>query len=569
LRSGKPNGNFRGWYTGFEQVGVYYDQNNLFLLKYNKGDTMFERNMYGGYQSGSGNQIDLTAKGHTMLTSGQTTGYQGRRKDKTTQALSCAKPIKKIGLALLVILFWLFGAGCDYEQAPGPVTEVPSFEVDQVFREFYAHLGGKATLGEPISDVMVEGDLIVQFLETGKMVLDRNAPAYKRFHFAPLASDLGVEEPALPPPPQPSPYYVEGHYVSPDFWPLYESLGGIAFVGPPVTEVKYQPAYRRYEQYFAGLGFYRLEGSAEVHLLAYGVWACGGRCARPVVRNAGPIEIVPSLDPTFVPFVRKLGTDFTGFAISEAYLSQDGMWKQVFENVVLVANGPNIPSTVRLAMLSKELKILTEPLRASSGAADVYFYAVDGNLGYDVPWHFWDYIQNHGGVDIFGPPITHYAAFIKPQSHHQCFVNLCLMDEVTGDGRVSTRPEPLGYAYKQLQYEKELVKAGRASFEWAVTMRVWELYPVISSNLEQVIGVSVSNNEAPLTNVSPKLTLTLMDGTKRELTMPATDLNGQSTMRLGSIPAENGTLIPYTVCISRFETEKFCVSDTYLIWNNP
>jgi hypothetical protein len=505
-----------------------------------------------------------------MLTSGQTTGYLDRRNVKSIHCSTCLWGIKKISLVLLVTLFWLFGAGCDFGQAPKPVTiDVPLFEVDQVFREFYTHLGGKDILGEPISEVMVEGDLTVQFLETGKMVLDRKAPAYRRFHFAPLASDLGVVEPELPPPAQPNPYYIQGHYVSPDFWTLYESLGGEAFVGPPVTEVKYHPAYRRYEQYFAGLGFYRLEGSADVRLLAYGVWGCGDRCARPKVMNAGPIDIKSYIDPTFTTLVRILGTDFTGFPISEPYISQDGMWKLIFENVVLIANGPNVPDTVRLAMLSKDLGISTQPLRATSGAAGVHFYAIDGNLGYDIPLHFWDYIQSHGGISLFGPPIGHYEPFIKSQSYHQCFVHLCLMDEILWDGRVFVHPEPLGYAYKQLLYEKESVKEGRSSFEWAVTMRVWELYPVISSNLEQVVGVSISNNELPLSNVTPKLTLTLMDGSKREIAMPATDSNGQSTIRIEPIPAENGTLIPYTVCISRLQTEKFCVSDTYLIWNNP
>ena len=505
-----------------------------------------------------------------MLTSGHITEYQDRRKSKSTQRFSCEWGIKKLSLILLVSLFWLFGSSCDYEQTANPETvDVPIFEVDQVFREFYAHLGGRETLGEPISDVMIEGDLTVQFLETGKMVLDRKAPAVRRFHFAPLASDLGVVEPSLPPPVQPNPYYIQGHYVSPDFWMLYDSLGGEAIVGPPVTEEKYHPGYRRYEQYFAGLGFYRMEDSADVHLLAYGVWACGSRCSPPRVANAGPIDIKSYIDPTFTTMVKILGKDFTGFPISEPYISRDGMWKLIFENVVLVANGPNVPNTGRLVMLSKELGISTQPMRNSSGAADVYFYAVDGNLGYDIPLHFWNYIQAHGGISLFGPPIGHYEPFIKSQSYHQCFVYLCLMDEVLWDGRVSVHPEPLGYAYKQLLYEKESVKDGPSSFGWAITMRVWELYPVISPDSEQVVGVSITNNEMPLSNVTPKLTLTMMDGSKREIAMPATDANGQSTFRLEPTPAENGTLIPYTVCISRLETEKFCVSDTYLIWNNP
>ena len=46
-------------------------------------------------------------------------------------------------------------------------------------------------------------------------------------------------------------------------------------------------------------------------------------------------------DEVFREAVGRLGADFTGFAIKEAYQTPDGYTEQVFENVVLVSDPEN------------------------------------------------------------------------------------------------------------------------------------------------------------------------------------------------------------------------------------
>ena len=89
---------------------------------------------------------------------------------------------------------------------------------------------------------------------------------------------------------------------------------------------------------FENLGFYRLEGTPDVHLLAYGAWACVGKCSpsRPTGNSA--IDIQSYIDPAFQNFVEKVGADFTGFALADAVQNNAGQWEQILENVVLIAD---------------------------------------------------------------------------------------------------------------------------------------------------------------------------------------------------------------------------------------
>ena len=444
--------------------------------------------------------------------------------------------------------------------------EAPGIDVDPVFREYYLHLGGKSFMGLAISDAKVEGSTTVQYLETCKLVFDPNAPAHMRFHLAPLGKEMGIIEPAMPPPVQPGPSYVDGHNIYPEFWPLYDGLGALT-VGPPLTELRYNPARKRYEQFFANLGFYRLEGSSEVWLLAYGIWACGEECRSTDLPGNATMDIRWYVDHTFTQLVSDRGADFTGFALGEAYIGRDGKWEQILENVVLVADAPNDPSSVRLRPITPDLSILSEPPEINRNDPNMLFYPTHAEKGYGIPLHFWNYIMAHGGPDTFGPPITHYAP-LNNMAYHQCFVNLCLMYDLRGSEGARVRPEPLGYAYKVLYSTQEPEKPSPTRTEWAITMRVWEIYPVVSADQEQEIGLSVTQNNRPVAGMVPILTLTLLDGSEKLHVMPPTDTNGLSRLRLAPIPAPNGTLIMYKVCVPRSENETFCVADSFVIWNN-
>ena len=213
-------------------------------------------------------------------------------------------------------------------------------------------------LGLPISVATDEGTARIQFVQKAKMVFDPSRSIRQRFTLAPLGVEMGVNEPTVPPPDQPNYKYDGGHVIGPEFQRFYERLGGYV-VGKPLTEVRYDPIHRRYEQFFESVGFYRLEGSEKVQLLDYGAWACENHCLQDLAAIGSPdasIDVISRIDPTFVQFVDQWGADFTGFAISEPYLNNDGKWEQIFENVVLQADAPNDPVSVDVRSLTRQLK---------------------------------------------------------------------------------------------------------------------------------------------------------------------------------------------------------------------
>jgi hypothetical protein len=103
----------------------------------------------------------------------------------------------------------------------------------------------------------------------------------------------------------------------------------------------------------------------------------------------------------------------------------------------------------------------------------------------------------------------------------------------------------------------------------SITLQLWETYSLISSNESQEIGVGIFENDLPLQDVEPDLVLTLPDGGSRSYYMLPTDQEGQTRVQIEPIQAQNGTLIPYQVCIDNLNRERFCVRDSFLIWGNP
>ena len=144
-----------------------------------------------------------------------------------------------------------------------------------------------------------------------------------------------------------------------------------------------------------------------------------------------------------------MGADFTGFGLAEAYTADDGKKEQILENIVVAADPDQ---KVDLRPLSQMLSIQPEPPRPYSGDPDYYFYATDGDKGYEIPQELWDYIVEHGGIEEFGPPITHYGPLFGT-AYHQCFTKLCLAFNLSPTDTSPVRPEPLGYAYKVLYYD--------------------------------------------------------------------------------------------------------------------
>lgn len=465
----------------------------------------------------------------------------------------------------LILLVVLFSAACAAENRSRPTpTPIEPLSVDPVFREFYRHLGGEEILGPPISPVFIEGTATIQYVQKAKMVFDPSRSIRQRFTLAPLGAEMGVIEPPVLPPEQPGYKYDSGHVIAPEFLPLYEKLGGYV-VGKPLTELRYYPVRRRHEQFFESVGFYRLEGSDQVRLLDYGVWACGERCKVQAGTADAAIDLITRIDPVFVQFINHWGADFTGFAISEAYVNNEGNWEQIFENVVLQANSPTDPTSVTVKPLTRQLNISPDTPQEFSKRPDQQFYEQEDGRGYEIPNYFAEYLKAHGGFGLSGAPITHLAP-LNGSVLHQCFENLCLMYDPQAPPAGRVRPQPIGHAYKTLYHSTKRVTPQPAS---ELLISVWERYPYVLPGQEQEIGVSVMQNSRPLVGVQPTLILTLLDGSERAVPMNVTDASGRSGLLLAPIEGPSGSLIEYKICLPLPPEQETCKEDSFVLWNTP
>jgi hypothetical protein len=106
-----------------------------------------------------------------------------------------------------------------------------------------------------------------------------------------------------------------------------------------------------------------------------------------------------------------------------------------------------------------------------------------------------------------------------------------------------------------------------AAHQWLV--RVWETKQMVSSAQEQEIVLSIQRDGQPQKGVSASLTVNLPDGSTREDDFSPTDASGMARLKIDSIQAKNGAIIPYQVCIDTESGNQYCVQQNYMIWTTP
>jgi hypothetical protein len=477
------------------------------------------------------------------------------------------------GLFLLLVIFLAACSGGESGPASLPTPEGVK-SVDALFVEFYDHLGGAKILGPAISPIFSHGDRKYQYVQAGCMEYKLDAPDSERFQLSPLGLELGISEPPVPAPVQSDQLYVEGHIIYSGLVPFYRQLGGARFVGRPLTEVHYNQEKQRFEQYFENLGFYWMENDPpeKVSLLAYGAWKCDSKCRHkpPMSAQIQVPLLSASMDgKVFREVVARLGADFTGFALSDPFIGNQGKLEQIYENLVLVEN-PESPAQVSFQPLPEKIGITPGPLVKNNGVEGMIFWPVESEQGYNVPQQFIEYITQHGGEEISGLPISELA-LEDDQLFRQCFTNYCLdyhlVSNIPLDLRIS--PAPLGQQYLERYYPSEGDGFSESQALRTISLQVWERYQFVGSNQAQEIGASIFDGKLPLRSIEPVLTLILPDGSQQSFYFPPTGDDGQTLLKLDPIEAQNGTLIPYQVCISSLTYELFCVKDSFVIWYNP
>jgi hypothetical protein len=489
--------------------------------------------------------------------------------------------MKMKGEVKYIVLVWLLLillviSGCTPERSSYVVVPTPegAYSVDVLFREFYDHLGGMQVLGPAISPIFSHENRKYQYVLAGCMEYNLDAAPSERFRLSPLGLELGLAEPSVPVPEEPGTVYIDGHVIYQGFVPLYRQLGGARFVGRPLTGVHYNQEAKRYEQYFENLGFYWMDNDPpeKISLLAYGAWKCDNKC-----RHQAPLSAqirLPTTSTTldeiaFREVIARLGSEFSGFALSDPYTGSDGKLEQVYENLVLVSN-PDSPARVSLRPLPEKIGIEPGAMAEDNGVEGMVFWEIESGQGYNVPQPFLDYITLHGGMEVAGIPIGELQ-LVGDQVFRQCYTYLCLdyhlQSEIPQDLRI--RPAPLGQDYLDLYYQSPVSAFSESQALRTISLQVWERYQFVSSDQSQEIGSSIFEGKTPLRSIEPILILTMPDGSQKSYYFPPTGDDGQTMLRLDPIEAQNGTLIPYEVCISSIRDEMFCVKDSFVIWYNP
>lgn len=480
--------------------------------------------------------------------------------------------IFKRNVLVFILVFTAVTSACGEQDVAREETPASdgTYQVAPLFREFYDHLGGLETLGPAISALIVEEHLKMQYVDAALMVYDINAVSSERYYLAPLGELFDIGDPPARDPGSSTEIFTDGHIIPEQFNDLYTRLGGAQFVGSPITEMRYNAEENRIEQYFQSVGFFHTFNGerGQTGLLSYGAYNCGSSC-----RYQSPSNSTPSISATILPsyfaeMIMRLGPEFTGQALTDAYFSPQGIQEVVFENLVLYADSKP-PYTVRAKPIVESIYMQSQEIVERINDPRMIFYIMDGQRGHNIPVVFSEYMAKHGGIDLFGFPISELFE-VEEDLFRQCFRNLCLDYFIDAPSDQQIRPTPLGHVYIEVVYKPVYLGSIQESQSMQnIQIELWETPHTISSAQVAQIHVSISSEGAPLKNAEPQITLYLPDGSQDVYQMDSTDASGHTFSNLDPIDALNGTYILYEVCIENPSAEKVCAQSAFTVWGNP
>ena len=449
---------------------------------------------------------------------------------------------------------------------PPQVGNDVTFPVDPIFTDFYTMFGGERVLGPAIARPNQVGRQVHQYVQAGLMVFDPKAPETEHFRWAPLGEGFGIrEEPVTNP--GGNARFINGHSVYPAFEDLFDDLGGVRLVGEPLIEARYNLEKKRIEQYFGNLGFYILDddSSQQIHLLAYGAFDCHENCRRFTPENLLPDRNPPLPEP-FRSVAARLGLPFVGKTLTEPRFGSDGSREIVFANLALVQNASSSETIAAQPIVSLLNADVQPPVEEEPGDL-MEFIRTDGQLGHNVPIVFLEYLERHGGLDFFGPPVSEVFN-IANGIFRQCFAAVCIELDMHAPEGNRIRLAPIGVEYLSKFGDS---RADDFSDEFSldgVEINVWEKEPFVSTNDPQEIFAAIFIDGRALANREPVIQLTMPDGRTVNQTFPPTNKDGQTSIRIMPISAPLGTLIAYEICLKTSVDEE-CKRDNYLIWDYP
>lgn len=447
-------------------------------------------------------------------------------------------------------------------------SPLSGFQVAPVFKEFYASMGGQEVLGPAISDLIIDGSRQCQFTMAAQMCSDSLAREEDRFTLVSLGKRW-VQESGGPISSESEPPAVYGEFLA-----AYQRLGGARLVGSPVTSYQVNYSSQRIEQIFENLAMYRnfSEPAGSVHLLALGANYCSGEC-RALPAGSAEVRRSPEI-PVYKAFsasLEKLGPVMVGNALSEAQIASDGKIEQIFEGIVVYTDEQN-SGQIQLRPLPSLVNIPTLPPgpRLYQGDSRMTFYKVDGDLGYNVPVVFDEFIHQHGGTKLSGQPISELTTVTPNTLFRQCFENYCLEYDALATTGMNIRLAPLGKQYKDLYYPDGQQVVTPKPAEELYTLYLSEKSPRIPNTEMQEIDLVIlrSQDKEPVAKMEATLHIYLPDGSEYTGSLPPTNSEGRTQIVLPALSfVPNGTVIPYKACLILPSQEQICRSESFLIWN--
>ncbi len=484
---------------------------------------------------------------------------------------------------LLFILVALVVVACGNQSSDYPADLPPgAYQPDPLFTRFYQKNGGyerfRHAISTPYSNQRGEK---FQFFETVLMVYD---PIEDRVYFDDLGTQLAVRD--LPVQDWTGRYASDGlivgqFYIPPAFASLYLELGP-ELVGQPLTQPYMNFSKNRMEQHFANLGMYYTvdDPDRSVGLLNYGEVACESCDHLDMMMREGIIDF-----PFSMPSVYRgmddlqISISLAGKLLQDPVPVNDGSTDVVFDHLAVYEEGGRLKIRPVPVMLGMKDPFLYAPLNYPDYF--VFFEYHDG-VGHNVFIFFDEYIQQNGGYQISGKPITKIGyAGGGSKAFRQCFENYCLDYLQAADGP-QVRPVSLGEDYLEIASKDYVTEPKSAPNEEdgedfsskprnlnPFTLLLWETHTVIDSTMPQTISVMVELENTPQPGKELILTVTYPDGQEESVLMPASGPDGVTSFTLEPIAGENGDLVYYEACLYVQNMEPACVQQSFLIWGNP
>lgn len=316
---------------------------------------------------------------------------------------------------LLFLILAAALAACSNSAVP-PTTEssvsVPS-EVSPLFRAFYTDHGGQIVIGNPISPELVENGVTVQYFQNAKFEYYPQMPEGNQVIMATLGAQFFGLKPCVPPSSVANTLYFNNcHSVDPIFRDFFESYGGVAFFGYPISE-RYIYQDKLVQDFERATMSWDATQPIEYQfsLLPLGSVACpNSPCwgdpnsakAIPPVATATPAP--QQVDPLEQFFKDHGATRVFGAMLAGPRVGEDGAREVVYENAIIYETLSS-PEGAALRPLGMASLGGPEPRALPANGPNTAYF---DKYGHNVSLAIFDFYNTYGGQTVFGNPISEW-----------------------------------------------------------------------------------------------------------------------------------------------------------------